>query len=144
MDEIYRDIYSQIYDSVQREPNEERRFGVFWLDQSANLPFNAGTIRLMIDAAEREAYAGKRQRLRPDAKVFLLINLLEMVAVPVSFSGKGRNLDLGSLLFADTVTLLRRAADEATDGEVSSHAVLKAVANNWQKLNLSGLKLWED
>jgi hypothetical protein len=153
MDEIYRDIYSRIYDSVQPERNQERELNTYWRDQSLDSPLDAGTIRLMIDEAEREAYRnrGERlltrvppERLRPDAKVFLLINLLQMVAVPVQLSQRGRNIDLRRVLFADTVTLLRSAEDEATGNEVSSHAVLKAVAKNWQKLNLSGLKLWED
>ena len=144
MDEIYRDIYSRIYDSARIEPNEELQLNSYWMNQPLNSPLDAGTIRSMIDAAERETFAGKTQRLRPDAKVFLLINLLQMVAVPVLASGKGRNLELGRLLFDDTITLVRRAADQAKGQEVSSHAVLTAVANNWQKLKLSDLKLWED
>ena len=104
MDEIYRDIYSRIYDSARIEPNEELQLNSYWINQPVNSPLDAGTIRSMIDAAERETFAGRTQRLRPDAKVFLLINLLQ----------------------------------------IASHAVLTAVANNWQKLKLSDLKLWED
>ena len=112
MDEIYRDIYSRIYDSARIEPNEELQLNSYWINQPVNSPLDAGTIRSMIDAAERETFAGRTQRLRPDAKVFLLINLLQMVAVPVLASGKGRNLELGRLLFDDTITLMRRAAEK--------------------------------
>jgi hypothetical protein len=108
----------------------------------------------MIDAAEREAfgdrasqfivspYAGRQ--LRPDAKLFLLINFLQMIVLPVSFARRTSEADLGQALFVDTVSLLQDAAEETRDRDVSSHAVLKALTKNWNKLNLSALKLWED
>ena len=151
MDEIYRDIYSQLYETVGLESAESRQFWNYSLQRLAGFPLDAATIRETIDEAERESFgstlahvARDRQRLRPDAKVFLLTNLLNMVAVPVGLSERGSNLDLRRLLFADTSTLIKLAADETKNREVSSHAVLQAVAKSWPKLNLSGLKLWED
>lgn len=108
----------------------------------------------MIDAAERKTFGGQidgqifspyaGRRLRPDAKLFLLINLLQMIVRPVSLAGRRNQSDLGRILFADTVSPLKEAAGETRDREVSSHAVLQALTKNWMKLNLSALKLWED
>jgi len=115
---------------------------------------DAGALRQMIDVAERETFGGKNdpvitapfpdKQLRPDAKLFLLINFLQMVVIPVSLAGKRQETDLGRSLFADIVSLLKEAAGETTGRDVSSHAVLKALTKYWMKLNLSSLKLWED
>jgi hypothetical protein len=151
MDEVYRDIYAQLYDSLGLGPEVFRQNWYYSEQRLTGFPLNAATIREMIDEAERESFGSTlapappdRQRLRPDAKVFLLTNLLNMVAVPVGLSERARNLDLRRLLFADTSTLMKLAAAETKNREVSSHAVLQAVAKSWPKLNLSGLKLWED
>ena len=151
MDEIYRNIYSQLYDAVGLESAESHQFWNYSVQRLAGFPLDATTIRQMIDEAEGESFGNAvarvppdRRGLRPDAKVFLLTNLLNMIAVPVGLSERARNLDLRRLLFADTSTLIKLAANETKEREVSSHGVLQAVAKNWPKLNLSGLKLWED
>jgi hypothetical protein len=154
MDEVYRDIYLQLYSSSQLDVGQKREFDPNLYLQTRRTELDAETLRQMIDSAERETfaeptigviftpYAGRR--LRPDAKLFLLINFLQMIVLPVSLSERGSNVDLRRILFADTVTLLKQSADETNERDVSSHAVLKALTKNWKKLNFSALKLWED
>ncbi len=154
MDEIYRNIYSQLYDSVQPDSEEKTALWHYAQNIQPGAELDAGRLRQMIDAAERETLGGPTndliigpydgRRLRPDAKLFLLINFLQMIVHPVSLAGRRNQSDLRRILFADTVSLLKEAAGETRDRDVSSHAVLKALTKNWMKLNLSALKLWED
>jgi len=142
MDDVYRDIFSRLYDSAQLDLREGQPF-----DQGrlSNFPFNAELMRKMIDDAERETFDPRMKRVRPDAKLFLLTNLFQMVVLPAWLAGRVQDPSLPSFLFVDTVQILKQSAAETSeDGEISSHAVLKAVDKNWQKLNLSSLKLWED
>lgn len=145
MNDEYREIYSRLYDSAQLDPREGRPFDPYFQRRLSNFPFNAEVMRRMIDDAERETFDPRMKRVRPDAKLFLLTNLFQMVALPAWLAGRVQDPSLPSFLFVDTVTLLKQSAAETSgDGEISSHAVLKAVDKNWQKLNLSRLKLWED
>jgi hypothetical protein len=153
MDEVYRNIYSQLYDSVEPE-FEVRNYAWYNREAPQTTTLNAGILRQMIDVAERETFGGGTdqlnvspyagRRLRPDAKLFLLINFLQMIVIPVILARRQDGPDLGRILFADTVTLLKESADETNETDVSSHSVLKALTKNWQRLNVSALKLWED
>jgi hypothetical protein len=76
---------------------------------------------------------GIEQRTRWDARHFLLVNLHQMVALPM---GRARRMDrdLWSLLRNDVQVILAKAA--GSPGEISAHAVLDATAGAYGALVL--------
>jgi hypothetical protein len=65
------------------------------------------------------------RRIRWDARHFLLVNLHQMVALPMDRAGR-MDGDLWSLLRNDVKVILAEAAERP--GEISAHAVLDATA----------------
>src|SRR5258708_7243182 len=113
MDDVFRDIYSQLYDSAKLDPREGPPLNPYFQERLSNFPFNADVMRRMIDDAEREIFDPRKTRVRPDAKLFLLTNLFQMVALPAWLAGRVQDAGLPSFLFVDTVTLLKQSAAEA-------------------------------
>lgn len=93
------------------------------------------------------------QRVRSDAKYFLLINYTEMVVEPllaaevIGYSDRERLLDL---LRQDTRTILRTADAMTQQGnptpvrEISSHVVLDSVSRSWPRLHLASSTHWSN
>lgn len=129
MDEVYNEVYSRLYDATQLDPRGEARpYDPYFQSRLSNFPFNAELMRRMIYDAEREAFDPRMlERVRPDARLFLLTNLFQMVALPAWRARRVQDSSLLSFLFTDTVTLLKQSAAETRNGEISSHSVLKAV-----------------
>jgi hypothetical protein len=144
MDQEYKEIFSALYYSgfPLGYPARWARWG---FEEPWFLSEDSGAIRRAIDEAEQQLLLDSRQRLRPDAKHFLLSNLMGMVVAPVRMRGEVDFKELAPML-RDDVALLVRAASRRQEtlapGEISSHAVLEAVATNWKKLKLSGLRIW--
>jgi len=85
--------------------------------------------------------------LRPDAKYFLLLNLVQMVAVPLRFTDRVEREVLRSMLREDVKTLVLMSRQTTTNrgkNEITAHAVIDAIAHSWRQLNLARFKLWED
>lgn len=84
------------------------------------------------------------RRLRPDGRLFLLMNFVEMVAAPVliraSMAGEGQIPGLMEKVTADLTTILN--ASESENGEISGHSVLEAITRSWQSLKLMELDIW--
>lgn len=72
-------------------------------------------------------------RIRWDARHFLLVNLHQVVTLPMDRAGR-MDGDLWNLLRNDVKVILARAAEKP--GEISSHAVLDATAGAYGSLVL--------
>jgi hypothetical protein len=68
---------------------------------------------------------GIEQRIRWDARHFLLVNLHQVVTLPMDRAGR-MDGDLWNLLRNDAKVILAKAAEKP--GEISAHAVLDATA----------------
>lgn len=79
------------------------------------------------------AELGIEPRIRWDARHFLLVNLHQVVALPMDRAGR-MDGDLWSLLRNDVKVILANAARK--DGEISAHAVLDATAEVYGSLVL--------
>jgi hypothetical protein len=77
------------------------------------------------------AELGIQRRIRWDARHFLLINLHQMVALPMDRGGR-MDGDLWSLLRNDVKVILAKAAERAED--ISAHAVLDATSEVYGSL----------
>ena len=86
-----------------------------------------------------------RRPLRPDAALFLLLNLSEMVIRPLTDAKSPvRPNDLGERLAEDTRVILAAADAEAGDRkELAASHVLWAAARVLPQLNLKSYSLWE-
>jgi hypothetical protein len=89
-------------------------------------------LRWIADAIDRSvAELGIERRFRWDARHFLLVNLHQMVALPMDRDGR-MNSDLWSLLRNDVKVILAKAAE--SPGEISAHAVLDATSEVYGSL----------
>ncbi|MFZ0862363.1 MAG: hypothetical protein ABR881_25475 [Candidatus Sulfotelmatobacter sp.] len=86
-----------------------------------------------------------RRPLRPDAALFLLLNLNEMVIRPLTDAESPvRVNDLGQRLAEDTRVILAAADAEAGDRrELAASHVLWAAAKVLPQLSLKSYSLWE-
>ena len=141
MREEFYDVYREIYEryrisQYQRDSYISSRR---WLGSS----FDILTFKRIEDAvAEAVAELRLVRRLRPDAQLFLQVNLHQMVALPLAFEGSVQPTGLNELLLADTLTVLRAASEAAGDGEISGHTVIDALATTWENLGISKLEVW--
>ena len=107
-------------------------------------------VRHAIDDADARLFQSRQQRLRADAKYFLLLNFMQMVFAPVRLLGRDVTAELTSSLVADINLVVNEAARRqqilpglaAEQSDVSGHAVLEAVSNRWRDLNLSSFRIW--
>ena len=83
------------------------------------------------------------RQLRPDARLFLLLNIHQMVALPLSYEvGRENPVNLDSVLRTDLSTILQAAREESKEGEISGHNVINAISSTWEKLQISKLEIW--
>ncbi|MES1245564.1 MAG: hypothetical protein ABUT39_28420 [Acidobacteriota bacterium] len=75
-----------------------------------------------------------QDRIRWDARHFLLVNLHQIVTLPMERAGR-MDRDLWGLLRSDVQVILAKAAESA--GEISAHAVLDATAGAYGSLVLA-------
>jgi hypothetical protein len=143
--EIYRELYD-IYRFNQSDPEYfGRRIGLF---RKRRLPPFADmrTVRMIDNAIiEAQGELGLGDRVRPDARLFLLVNLHQMVALPVAgVSGRYREPQsrVEEYVRQDVRDILEAAKEESKDAEVSGHAVVGALARIWEKLQINKLEVW--
>lgn len=102
--------------------------------------------RILADVGDEVLIQGLAKKpLRPDAKLFLLINLTEMVVIPVLDPRNQRKVDENELRAAirDDVRMLVATADEDGRGnEISSGDILRAVASHWDRLRINQIRFW--
>jgi hypothetical protein len=143
MENQYREIFSLLYGPVTRvvdyPPGESVR--VLYQTLPRERPYQEtedDVVRQVIDEVERDGHYS----IRPDAKYFLFVNLMQMVMIPLQLRER-RNLDdVRSLLRPDVGLVVRDAARRTRGEEISGHIMLESVAANWKNLKLSDLRIW--
>jgi formyltetrahydrofolate synthetase len=133
----YYAIYQNLLQTYEIQPQVVLRTGPF-----ASINVTPDSIMKLVDAAA--ATAGVADRLRPDARYFLTINLMQMVVLPVSQVGAPQD-DANNILAdvqADAITILRAAGEEQPNEEVSGHAVIDALSKSWDKLRTVARNIW--
>jgi hypothetical protein len=80
------------------------------------------------------------RRLRADARLWLYLNLLYMVIVPVSTARPERLDDLFDTLAGDLRKVLSRAAASEAHTELSAYRVMATLSMAWEQLAIPGGK----
>jgi hypothetical protein len=105
-------------------------------------------IRRVRNVIDRAANAAELEGLplRPDARLFMLVNLHQLVVLPMTEGPEQvKPDDLFPRLDADVRRLLLLLREEFREhAAVSSHAVLAALATHWSTFHFSGLNVWGD
>lgn len=150
MDDIYTGIFSAMY---EREDEMRRSYWFrFGFPRTGREVEFGETIRSAIETASEAVRRRNGTEVRPDAKYFLLLNLLQMLAMPILIA---RREDPGRVEedAAYDVDLILRDASESRIAptqspsndrlEISAHQVIDAVSRNWSKLRLSRVRIWD-
>jgi hypothetical protein len=140
MNDEFRPIYEKLYRSYQRPSRVLYRLrgGTFRASKE---------VTEAIEQVQRELKSKELPQLREDAKYFLLLNLVEMVYVPLSEENPSANIrELRPALQEDIKTIAHAASEEASQrGEksVSAHTVIDTLHGAWDKLNSAVGRIWE-
>jgi hypothetical protein len=126
MERQFHDIYDNLY----------REYGDELSPTQAELPQE---IRVRIDNAIDELYLS--ERIRPDAKLYLLVNFHRLVVMPL-LEGGSFSTDEGFDYLSDDVGILLRRARDLADSreaeEISGHLMVDALSEVWDELRLLG------
>jgi hypothetical protein len=147
MREDYYEVYRELYDHYRFSGAGLEDFGFLsrWISRAPALTSDGRDLRMIEDAiTAAQADLGLLDRLRPDAKLFLLINLHQMVTRPVAMrrTVSGEQPPLDSYVREDVHTILETAKEEAREREVSGHAIVVALSRIWEKLRTNQLDVW--
>jgi hypothetical protein len=95
------------------------------------------------------AAKGFSDKMRPDAKLFLLSNLHQSFVTPLVKAQKLSEDEILGYLHSDTETILRKAekiaverAEGQEDAVVSGHIALDALSQSWDEMDLAKPEIW--
>jgi hypothetical protein len=126
VDERYRAYYEDTY----------RRL----TDPTTGSPLERDCAHKLTEAladAESALTAHTGKTLRPDARLWLHVNLLQMVVAPVRAQQPEQLEDLFAALTDDLQLLLTRAAAGEGQTEVSAYRVMAALSIAWEQLAIA-------
>ena len=107
-------------------------------------PANIRLLRAVRNSVS-EAEQASDVQLRPDARYFLIVNLHQMVALPLSHP-KVKRVDSHMLqehLTADVQTILDNVNREGLpQQEISGHAIVDSLSSVWSKLRTTRFEVW--
>jgi hypothetical protein len=148
MDPAFHDIY--------REQVELYRVAQVWpyyiepRIQLLPLPLRGQSFRLLAVVTEAIesgiAALGGKYELRPDARLFLTVNLHQMVMLPLAHPDSPRelNTEVEQGLKADARMILESAADHTRDrNDITAGHVLRATSEILDRLTLKSWRLWD-
>jgi hypothetical protein len=160
MHQEFEDLFQQLY--------------VGWADPAALQPVLDKLTKERFDAivedtrkAIDEAEANQSAKLRTDAKLFLLVNFIDMVLFPISFVREKRSNDTGLTIISeekmrsdlkhDIREIIKEAVNkknrEVADlpwpernkpehREISGHNVIDAISNVWNEMKFNDYIYW--
>lgn len=139
MKEQYHEIYESLYKDYVYEQDFIRRKRPFHLDEY----YITKTIKKSIERADRE------NRLRPDAKYFLIVNFHHLIVRPLieerpyrSKFQEERIFDLEDSIHSDIETIINSSLKTAENKEVSGHQIMRTIDKLWKELRTTKLELW--
>lgn len=104
-------------------------------------------LRIVTDALDDELVELKlTKHLRPDAKHFLLVNLHQLVVLPLKHDGMSDE-KASEIVRRDLNIILNKCLTfqdfRATEGlEITGHMILKTICSVWHELSISELSMW--
>jgi hypothetical protein len=143
MTRAHSEIYSEIYDAYRRWAGSSVFLEFFLWRPIASRNRGVGVVTDALEDAIREL--GLRDRMRSDARHFLLINVHQMLILPLShpdaegWSSTGLREDLDY----DMRILLAEAAQGADGRDVSVRTLVEALASCWPRLRLASRRGFE-
>jgi hypothetical protein len=135
--EIYKDLFD-LYRS-------ERLLRAEWFPFLGRfLGFDFRWIRWITEAIEGAVSdLALARRIRPDGKHFLLVNLHQMVVLPVAYSERQEVEAIRQDLMEDIIAILSTANEAAGRGEeITARHILNATSRLWSSLRLNRLEIW--
>jgi hypothetical protein len=141
--EEFYDIYKELYE-IYRVSQYERGYFPPPYRRLMSPRFDILAFRRIEDAiTDTLGELRLVRQLRPDARLFLLLNIHQMVALPLSYEVTPESeSNLDSALREDLSTILQAASEESKEGEISGHNVINAISRTWEKLQISKLEIW--
>lgn len=134
MDEEFKRIYQRIWERA-RDP---RRYFPYWGSFDAR--------RISLDAVNGALRSLRGLSVRDDAKILLVINIHTLVVLPQLMKDSGAHELLSDQLEEqvqhDVRIILAAASEEASEGEISSAAVIRGLAKVLDKLMLKDARIW--
>lgn len=138
MKKEFYDTYEMLYAEYIYE-NEFRR--------RQTLPYEEyyiiRTIRKSIDTADKE------NTLRPDAKYFLIVNFHHLIVRPLferrpyrEFRLEKKYAEIEDDIQADIAIIVSETKNEARQGEISGHQIMRTIDKVWKNLKTTRLELW--
>lgn len=134
----YYDVYEMLYADYVYE-NEFRRRRPFPTDEY----YIVRTIRKSIDRVDKE------DKLRPDAKYFLLVNFHHLIVRPLieqrpirDFRNEKDYFELEDNIQSDLEAIITDSRDNVTQEEISGHQVMKSIDRLWKSLKTTKLEIW--
>jgi hypothetical protein len=137
--EAYRDL-ADLYRIAQRYPYSSLRYPFRLLTRSRD-------IKIVNDALENAIRdTGVERKLRPDARLFLLVNVHNMVVLPLSFAGEMPPQRVTIEMLSEDLRLILKdasaRAEQLQEEEISGHMVLNVLSEVWGKLRITEWQLW--
>ena len=82
--------------------------------------------------------------VRPDAMLFLLVNMHQMLALPLEHPNALRleRASLAEIARSDLRAILESSLKEAKNGEISAHRVIDSVSRGWRELRTARIDVW--
>jgi len=146
MDQEYHNIYRSLFEIYQSQQvffsRSEQVEGI--RDISKNI--NAQLLGIIREAVEDNISEIEGRKLRPDARLFLTLNIHQMVALPVFIRLQEQNSleEISTIIQDDIRRILQEAAYSAGDrDDVAASHVLWGTANVLDELRLKEWRLWE-
>ena len=159
MNKVHRDVYARLYEeaysgeSLPASRREEFAYAGEGFEPEVTRELNQTEfIREAVEKIDQELSRERGLRLRPDSKLFLLLNFNEMIARPLASGGRLESGKLLSGVEKDLRLIVQRAAEEhrphpqegelGGEAEISSHYIVNALSRSWADLHVTGL-IWD-
>lgn len=145
MDQAFRRIYREQIETYRASQVSFPRYLIPPFLRGPSYPFDSlGVASEAMDSAI-SGLGGNRQ-IRPDARLFLLVNIHQLVTLPLSHPMSPTELDPDSerALASDVAQILAAAAAQAGDRpDIAASHVVRGAAQVLDKLHLKSWRLWE-
>ena len=143
----YYDVYRDLYDIYRVSHSESAFFRPFrrLLGGPLSLSSDIRDLRMIDDAITRaQAELGLLDTLRPDARFFLLVNVHQMIVLPLTHreGDSGGQIAIENYVRDDVRAILEASREEANDNEISGHMIVDALSRVWRKLRTTELEVW--
>jgi len=137
--------FEQIFEFLYRGPDADYREQFQYFGPSPRVRYqpisvDSTIMQGMIDAAASSVESSRQLRVRPDARLWLKLNFIDMILVPYILRYPDRAETIIRRIQDDLLTILREA--EPSAGELSGHDVLRATSEQWPRLSSANNEEW--